>query len=289
MSPVLLRPIREQFQHNRVIRLLQGRYRRRYSVATNVGDEPEATAVKFRGGAVYPDLVLTVTQGPRRRHGVVEVETAESVNRLEAMAEWVLFAKLRGAFYLYVPSGTADIARRLCEQQRVAVSELWSYHPVGEQIRFTLYYRSSRLSSARRIKAKGGAESKAAGSARRAGQAAGMKTRAAATKDDSPGKAKEAPSSRKAKTQKTSSRKAKTQKTPARKAKAQKTPARKAKTQKTPARKVVVRKSSSVSTPASSRGRRTQKPVPAAGGKVTSFVEKVRTLVKKAAPGRSGK
>ncbi len=182
MSPVVLRPIREQIEHDRVIRLLQGRLRRRYSVYTNVGDEPEPTGVKTRGGELYPDLVLVNTGSPRRLHGIIEVETAESVNRLEAMAEWGPFAKVRGAFYLYVPAGTSDVAKRLCEQNGASVTEIWSYHPVGEQIRFTLAYRSTR---------RGGGKSKPTGEVM---NAAGI----AATTKAAPRKAKAAPRKTKA-------------------------------------------------------------------------------------------
>lgn len=147
MSPILLRPIREQFEHNRVIRLLQTRLRRRYLVGVNLEDEPEATGVRSGTGLVYPDLVLTSTTGARRLHGVVEVETAESVNHLEAMTEWVHFGKVRGAFYLYVPAGATDIALQLCEGYAVAVTEIWSYHAVGDQMRFTRTHRSARAAS----------------------------------------------------------------------------------------------------------------------------------------------
>ena len=148
MSPILVRPIREQLEHDRVIRLLQLRFRRRFVVGINIGDEPEATGVRSGTEQVYPDLVLTSAGGTRRLHGVVEVETAESVNRLEAMHEWVHFGKVRGAFYLYVPSGATDVARRLCEQFRVSLSEIWSYHAVGDQIRFTMVHRSKHAARA---------------------------------------------------------------------------------------------------------------------------------------------
>ena len=154
MSPVVLRPIREQFEHDRVIRLLQTRLRRRYAVAVNIGDEPEPASVRVGSADVYPDLVLTVIQGPRRLHGVVEVETAESVNRLEAMAEWGPFGKVRGTFYLYVPAGTTDVTRRLCEEHQISVTEIWSYHAVGDQMRFTMTHRSAQASAAARAKAK---------------------------------------------------------------------------------------------------------------------------------------
>ena len=122
--------------------------RRRYTVGTNLGDEPESTPVKCGGSEVYPDLVMVTSEAPRRLHGVIEVETAESVNHLEAMAEWVHFAKARGAFYLYVPAGTTDVALRLCSNYKIAVSEIWSYYAVGEQMRFTMTYRSARAAAA---------------------------------------------------------------------------------------------------------------------------------------------
>ena len=177
MSPILLRPIREQFEHSRLIRLLQTRLRRRYLVRVNLGDEREATGVRSGAGLVHPDLVLTNTTGAKRLHGVVEVETAESVNHLEAMSEWVHLGKVRGAFYLYVPAGATDVARRLCEHYKIAVTEIWSYHAVGDQMRFTMTFRSARAASravaaARRVAERGNVASKApsrrAGTAKRA-------------------------------------------------------------------------------------------------------------------------
>ena len=165
LSPILVRPIREQFEHNRVIRLLVARLRRKFTVGVNIGDEPEGTSVRSGAGLVYPDLVLTNSEGVRRLHGVVEVETGESVNHLEAMAEWVPFGKVRGAFYLYVPAGTTDVARRLCEESRVSYTEIWSFHAVGDQMRFTMVHRSARAAAASRRGLKGAKQ--AAGAAAR--------------------------------------------------------------------------------------------------------------------------
>ena len=39
MSPILVRPVREQLEHDRVIRLLQVRLKRRHEVATNIGED----------------------------------------------------------------------------------------------------------------------------------------------------------------------------------------------------------------------------------------------------------
>lgn len=141
MSPILVRPFREQVNHDRVIRQLQSRFRRKYSVAVNVGSLQETT-IRVAGVNVNPDLVLTNTEGVRRLHAVVEVETSESVNDLEAMAQWARFAKARGAFCLYVPAGMSDIAQRICQAKHINVSEIWTYFFVGENFRFSMVYRS---------------------------------------------------------------------------------------------------------------------------------------------------
>ena len=147
MSPILLRPIREQIEHDRVVRQLYARWRRRYVVAINPDREEEAS-VRVRGRILYPDVVLTNTEGVRRPHAVVEVETTESVNHLEAMSQWAPLAKARGAFYLYVPAGLSDVALRLCDSNGINVAEIWTYYAIGKQVRFSLSYRSKRAKQA---------------------------------------------------------------------------------------------------------------------------------------------
>ncbi len=141
MSPILVRPVREQLEHDRVIRLLQARCRRRYQVAINQGLE-QNEAVGTGPSAIFPDLILTSNERGHRLEAIVEVETAESVNNLEAMAEWVPFGRLRTKFYLYVPTGSVEVARRLCADHGIPVSEIWTYHNVGDQIRFTMVHRA---------------------------------------------------------------------------------------------------------------------------------------------------
>ena len=110
MSPILVRPVREQLEHDRVIRLLQAKYKRKFDVAINPGNEQTAP-VGSGPAAWYPDLVLQ--ERGRKLVGVVEVETAESVNHLEAMSQWVAFSKFKAPFHLYVPTACIDNARRL--------------------------------------------------------------------------------------------------------------------------------------------------------------------------------
>ena len=140
MSPILVRPVREQLEHDRVIRLLQAKLKRKHDVATNIADEQTA-GVKIGAGQMYPDLVLTSQDKAHRLEGLIEVETGESVNHLEAMAQWAHFGRTRAPFFLYVPAAAVDIARRLCTENNVSVSEIWSYHTLGDQTRFTLVAR----------------------------------------------------------------------------------------------------------------------------------------------------
>ena len=141
MSPILVRPVREQLEHDRIIRLLHAKFRRRYEAAMNPGNEQNA-AVGTGPSALYPDLLLMSQDRGHKLQVVVEIETGESVNHLEALAQWAHFGRTRAAFHLYVPAGMVDVARRLSEDNQIYVSEIWSYHIVGDQPRFTLVHRN---------------------------------------------------------------------------------------------------------------------------------------------------
>src|SRR5262245_53557822 len=110
----------------------------------NPGAEQNAP-VSAGGATLFPDLVLSSLERGKRLQAVVEVETTESVNHLEALAQWAHFGKLRTAFHLYVPSGMVDVARRLAEDNQIQVTEIWSYHTVGDEVRFTLVHRSREI------------------------------------------------------------------------------------------------------------------------------------------------
>jgi hypothetical protein len=142
LSPILVRPVREQLEHDRVIRLLQAKYKRKFEVAINPGNEQSAPV----GGPPpwFPDLVLQSPEKSRKLLGVVEVETTESVNQLEAMSQWATFSRFRVPFHLYVPVGCVDSARRLCTDLQIPAAEMWAYQSVGDQMRFTLVQKSQQ-------------------------------------------------------------------------------------------------------------------------------------------------
>jgi len=141
LSPILVRPVREQLEHDRIIRLLHAKFRRRYEAVMNPGIEQNA-GVGTGPSALFPDLLLMQQDRGHKLQIVVEIETGESVNHLEALAQWAHYARTKAAFHLYVPAGMVDVARRLCEDNQIHVAEIWSYHIVGDQPRFTLVHRN---------------------------------------------------------------------------------------------------------------------------------------------------
>ena len=149
MSPILVRPVREQLEHDRVIRLLQqDLQKRKVEVGINPGAEQNAS-VGSGSRKEFPDVVVYSLEKGKKVVAVVEVETGESVNHLEAMAQWAHLAKLRVPFHLYVPINSVDVARRLTHDYKISVTEIWSYHQVGEQFKFTLFHPASSSRSGR--------------------------------------------------------------------------------------------------------------------------------------------
>jgi hypothetical protein len=141
VSPILVRPVREQLEHDRVIRLLQVKLKRKHEVIANIGED-QSTSIKIGQLQIYPDLVLTSADRGRKLLGTVEVETSESVNHLEARSQWAHLGRARAPFHLYVPLGSVDIARRLSTENQVNVTELWSFHTIGDQTHFRLVHRA---------------------------------------------------------------------------------------------------------------------------------------------------
>jgi hypothetical protein len=141
VSPILVRPVREQLEHDRVIRLLQVKFKRRHEVVMNIGED-QTVPVRIGTVQIYPDLVLTSADKGHKLEGTVEVETAESVNHLEAMAQWAHLGRARAPFHLYVPAGSVDMAKRLAAENHVNVAEIWSFHTIGDQTRFTMVHKA---------------------------------------------------------------------------------------------------------------------------------------------------
>ena len=140
MSPILTRPVREQLEHDRVIRQLQPKYKRKTDVVINPGNE-QNQSVTVGELVVFPD-VLVFAEGTKRLLITVEVETGESVNSIEARAEWGVYSKLKVPLHLYVPPQCVEPVRRICDEYQIMVSELWTYTTSFDQVRFTMVHRS---------------------------------------------------------------------------------------------------------------------------------------------------
>jgi hypothetical protein len=140
VSPILTRPVREQLEHDRVIRQLQARYKRKNEVVINPGNE-QNQSITVGELVVFPDLLL-FAEGGRRLLGTVEVETGESVNAIEARAEWGVYSKLKVPLHLYVPPACVDAVKRICAEYQIVVSELWTYTTSFDQVRFNMVHRS---------------------------------------------------------------------------------------------------------------------------------------------------
>jgi hypothetical protein len=146
VSPIFVRPVREQLEHDRLIRFLQGKYsKKKLEAAVNVGED-RAVPVKIGVGLFYPDLVLT---SGKKLMGVVEVETGESVNNLEALAQWTHFSRARVPFHLYVPVSGYDAARRLCAANDAHPAEIWTYRGTNEGFDLVRIFQDSGAAAAR--------------------------------------------------------------------------------------------------------------------------------------------
>jgi hypothetical protein len=127
-----------------VIRQLQRDLsRRKIEVGINPGAEQNVSLGTSR--KEYPDAILFSMEKGRKVLGVVEVETGESINNLEAMAQWAHYARLRAPLLLFVPLGSVDVARRLAADNQIPVAEIHTYHQVGELMRFALVHRSGSV------------------------------------------------------------------------------------------------------------------------------------------------
>ena len=140
MSPILTRPVREQLEHDRIIRQLQAKYKRRTDVIINPANE-QNQSVTVGELVVFPD-VLVFAEGTKRLLITVEVETGESVNPIEARAEWGVYSKLKVPMHLYVPPACVEAVKRICDEYQIVVSELWTYTTTFDQVRFTLVNKS---------------------------------------------------------------------------------------------------------------------------------------------------
>ena len=154
MSPILVRPVREQLEHDRIIRLLQTKFRRKYqaSESTSAPSRPRRWA---RGP---PPSFPTWCSPPRSAGGASRRWLrSKPASRSTTWRRWPSGRTCPSSarpFICTSPAGMVDVARRLAEENQVHVQEIWSYHTIGDQVRFTLVHRNREAAPAPRPAAK---------------------------------------------------------------------------------------------------------------------------------------
>src|SRR5688500_9220059 len=78
------------------------------------------------------------------------------------MSQWSAFGRMRVPFHLYVPVGCVESARRLCSDLQIPAAEVWAYHAVGDQMRFTLVHKLPQPGDGKRAAASAAATAPAA-------------------------------------------------------------------------------------------------------------------------------
>jgi hypothetical protein len=101
-----------QSLHDKVIQLASDQLNKtNHDVYINPGSQKNVWI-----GDNYPDIVMT-KKGTMTPEFIIEVETSDSVNIVEATNQWKKYAtEIKASFYLLVPLSHKNIAIGLCKQ-----------------------------------------------------------------------------------------------------------------------------------------------------------------------------
>lgn len=101
--------------HDRVVREIVGHLNKdSFDVYINPGQEKNAG---INGN--YPDVVMTEKGGNTVKF-ILEVETADSVTKEEAVNQWKKYTtEIKATFYLVVPSTLLNKAKELCQRENI--------------------------------------------------------------------------------------------------------------------------------------------------------------------------
>jgi|SRR3972149_1831574 len=122
----------EQSTHDNVVRTCLNTYRslqeQGYKVDINPGSEKNRLVRP--SNPLYPDVVVWKPEYPGSTKGqaeiIEEVETSSSVTPSEA-SQWRDLGSLGVKFILTVPQGSEDNARKIVNDEKVRLDELWNY------------------------------------------------------------------------------------------------------------------------------------------------------------------
>ena len=106
------RNYQSQSLHDKVIQVASAQLNKtNHDVFINPGSQKNVWI-----GNNYPDIIMT-KKGTMSAEFIIEVETAESVNIVEATFQWKKYAtEIRASFYVLVPATHKNLAITLCKQ-----------------------------------------------------------------------------------------------------------------------------------------------------------------------------
>jgi hypothetical protein len=96
-------------------------------------NEPNQTkGIKMNGNTVYPDIVVVDTQ-KNIAEMIGEIESESTVTSEES-EQWKEYSKASNTFYLYVPAGKEDDAKKFLTDNKINISGLrtWQYDSNGK-------------------------------------------------------------------------------------------------------------------------------------------------------------
>ena len=101
-------------EHDYIVSLVASLNSAKHTVYTNPNGEKNRKIVKD-GAEYYPDVMLA-PRGQSTSTMIVEVETAETVTEDHALDQWEPYSRLNRVFYLLVPVGALEEAKRICRK-----------------------------------------------------------------------------------------------------------------------------------------------------------------------------
>lgn len=123
------RSLASQGEHDAVVRELSARWKSsKYSLVANPDGEKN---VGVNPGGHFPDLIAF---SGREVHWIAEVETADSLNDMEAGQQWRAYGELGCPLFLVVPLNSVAHAQRLVIVNRVKVAGFYEYSIENGQI-----------------------------------------------------------------------------------------------------------------------------------------------------------
>ena len=137
MSPILVRPVREQLEHDRIIRLLHGKSRRKYDAGINPGAEQNAPGRHRRRPPSFRTWCCILRNAAA---GWKRSSKSKPANRSTTWKRWPngpISPGFAPPFTCTCLPGWSTSHVGCARTIKSRSTEVWSYHSVGDDVRFT--------------------------------------------------------------------------------------------------------------------------------------------------------